>query len=285
MDMNDPPQSAKVCNEVQALMRLEQTPSAVRYYGVEIVPEHDGALTPYICMEYLPGPMLQQYIATLQQGRTLQVRQSLECPLSPSPFSPIVAEDEIRQVAVAVLNVLFALHNPPPGEAPMVHRDIKPSNIMRAADGRWVVIDMGEVAVCQYADASCCAPGSQHYINHMGAELYDDPSFPRPTAVNEDGVFLQPPTVVATVATDYWSLGVVLGEMALGTIFEQQVHEQLGDLMYTIRSGNIWALDRVMQQQGLSIELRDLLLRLLAVDPRQRLVGAEDIIQHPFFRC
>lgn len=37
--------------------------------------------------------------------------------------------------------------------------------------------------------------------------------------------------------------------------------------MYTIRSGNIWALDHVMQQQGLSSELRDLLMRLLMVDP------------------
>lgn len=73
-----------------------------------------------LVQEYIPGSTLEEL---LQQGKKL-------------------TEQQIRQIATDILNILVYLHELNP---PTLHRDIKPSNLIWGEDGRVYLVDFGAV--------------------------------------------------------------------------------------------------------------------------------------------
>ncbi|MEH2323706.1 MAG: protein kinase [Nostoc sp.] len=57
------------------------------------------------------------------------------------------SEDEVRQIAIQILEILVYLHSLKP---PVVHRDIKPQNIIRRDDGLVFLVDFGAVQHTYY---------------------------------------------------------------------------------------------------------------------------------------
>ncbi|HIK15591.1 MAG TPA: serine/threonine protein kinase [Leptolyngbyaceae cyanobacterium M33_DOE_097] len=73
-----------------------------------------------LVQDYLPGESLKQL---LQQGRHF-------------------SEDEVRQIATSLLELLSYLHELSP---PVLHRDIKPSNVLLGEDSHLYLVDFGAV--------------------------------------------------------------------------------------------------------------------------------------------
>jgi predicted Ser/Thr protein kinase len=103
---------ADLLREAQMLAKLDH-PNVVRVLEVA---EHDGRMG--LCMEFVQGETLE---ARLQSQGTLNA-------------------DEAVLVGLDVCRALSAVH-----AAGFVHRDIKARNVMRARDGRIVLMDFGTV--------------------------------------------------------------------------------------------------------------------------------------------
>jgi serine/threonine-protein kinase len=115
-------------------------------------------------------------------GETLRDR------LAKGPMS----EAEVRQLAVEVLAALETAH-----AAGVLHRDIKPANILVSGGGHWKVTDFGIAKALEVSSGDATATGLV-----LGTPAYLAPE----RLVGEP----------ATVASDVYSLGVVLYEALAG---------------------------------------------------------------------
>lgn len=141
--------------EGQMLARVEH-PNVVKVYGIH---PHGEQLA--IAMEYVRGHTLAEIVA------------------SDGPFTP---RDAVA-TAATICDALMAVHR-----GGLLHRDIKASNVMRAADGRIVLMDFGA--------------GRDRYRPHEpGSDIVGTPIYMAPE------IFAG---AVATPASDVFSLGVLL---------------------------------------------------------------------------
>jgi tRNA A-37 threonylcarbamoyl transferase component Bud32 len=127
------------------------------------------------------------------QGRPYIVMERLPGPTLHERLSdgPLPVQD-VRQLAVEVLAALETAH-----AAGIVHRDIKPANVIAAADRRWKVTDFGIAKALEVPAGDATATGLV-----MGTPAYVAPER-----------LLGDP---ATVASDIYSVGVVLYEALTG---------------------------------------------------------------------
>ena len=105
--------------EARTLARLDHAgiPKVFAYFQ-----ESGSSTALYIVQEFIDGPSLQQRMDS----------------------GPMLGQQEIRDLALGVLDVLDYLHGRAP---PILHRDIKPSNVILRGDGRPALIDFGGVCV------------------------------------------------------------------------------------------------------------------------------------------
>lgn len=112
--------------EARVLQNLDhpQIPHYRDYFSMD-----DRALWFGLVEDYIPGSSLKELLATGKKFTQL----------------------EIRQIAIAILQILIYLHELSP---PVLHRDIKPSNIIIGEDGRVYLVDFGAVQSQAAAEGS-----------------------------------------------------------------------------------------------------------------------------------
>lgn len=111
----EPDDPRRVDREVKFLSS-HTCPNLVQAHGRRDI-ELGGLQIPVVIYEYLPGGDLG--------------------PLM-TPAAPRVEANVLREIGISVATAIEALWR-----ARIVHRDIKPKNIVRAADGRFVLVDLG----------------------------------------------------------------------------------------------------------------------------------------------
>ncbi|KAL0075285.1 kinase-like domain-containing protein [Phycomyces blakesleeanus] len=135
------------------------------------------------------------------------------------------------------------------------HRDLKPENILLDKDKKNIKIaDFGMSSIISPGDLLRTSCGSPHYAS---------PEIIKGTPY--DGR-----------ATDIWSTGVILYVLLTGHLpFDDP---NMGRLLSKIKTGRYRRLPKY-----LSDEARDLLQRLLVVDPKERMT-AKDVLQHSWLQ-
>lgn len=162
--------------------------------------------------------------------------------------SKVVVESLAKRILEQVLNGLLSLH-----VKGYFHRDIKASNIFITADDVFKIGDFGLVADSRERNTIICGTP-----NAMAPEV--------------DGITPYGPEV------DVWSLGILLFTLLFGHHpFQGQTSEE------TVSNARYLGL-KFPQVPQLSLEVKELLIRMLAKEPRKR-IRAEDILRHGYFAC
>jgi len=194
---------------------------------------------PYLVMEYLEGQTLRERLA---QG-PLEIRELLE-------------------IAIQIADALDAAHS-----ARIVHRDIKPANIFLTNRDQIKVMDFGIAKILDAAVAETVAS---------------------PTSIDTAFTLTEPGSAVGTIAymspeqargeeldarTDLFSFGVMLYEMATGTLpFFGSTIPLISDAILNRDPTSV----RVIRA-GVPPKLEDIIFRALAKDRRIRIQSAAEI--------
>ncbi|CAJ0955914.1 unnamed protein product [Ranitomeya imitator] len=136
----------------------------------------------------------------------------------------------------------------------IVHRDIKPDNIMLDADGHIRIIDLG---------LAQDGVTSSNNISGMTGTFH----FMAPEVLRKRGY---------GTAVDWWSLGIVVSEMATGhSPFYTGSVSKMGYRAITKEEPEI--------PSWLDADMQDLIKKLLCKKPHKRLGVSGNIREHPFF--
>jgi len=209
------PRASSIIEEGRLLARVRH-PNVVTIYGAEQIGERIG-----LWMEFVKGRTLQQ-IAD-QDGKI---------------FSPA----ETIDTGIELSRAVAAVHH-----AGLVHRDIKARNVMRADDGRLVLMDFGAGRELT-ADAAESVPGTPLYL---APELFNGKH--------------------ATVQSDIYSIGVLLYHLATGS--------------YPVRARNLQELRLAHERRervdvrtarpGISTKLARVIERAIDPEPSRRYQSAD----------
>eukprot|EP00301_Raphidiophrys_heterophryoidea_P000792 c10394_g1_i1.p1 GENE.c10394_g1_i1~~c10394_g1_i1.p1 ORF type:complete len:554 (-),score=96.02 c10394_g1_i1:394-2055(-) len=155
-----------------------------------------------------------------------------------------------RFYAAEIVNALEYLHS-----KGIVHRDLKPENMLVAADGHIKISDFGSATADKQTDSKMTFVGTAEYVS--------------PEVLNGGS---------ASESSDLWALGCVIYQLLVGQ------PPFRGDTDYIIFE-KILARKFVFPDH-FPQEARDLVDRLLVIDPNQRLGAGGHIMEikkHPFF--
>ncbi|EQC27007.1 ULK/FUSED protein kinase [Saprolegnia diclina VS20] len=155
-------------------------------------------------------------------------------------------EDEIKKIAVQLLQALYYLHT-----NRIIHRDMKPQNIL--------VGTKQQIKLCDFGFARAISADTSVLTSIKGTPLYMAPELVKEMPYNH--------------TVDLWSLGVILYELAVGR-----------PPFYTDKIVTLIQLivkESVTYPPTMSDDFRDFLTGLLQKDPAKRLSWPE-ILAHPF---
>ncbi len=152
-------------------------------------------------------------------------------------------------VAAQLCSVLAAVH-----AVPVVHRDLKPRNVMVRPDGTLVVLDLGVAAVLDVDTTRLTHTGAP-----VGSPVYMSPE--------------QAMGGVVGTAADLYALGVVLHELLSGTA------PFTGSSAVVVLHRHVYEPPVPLRQVRPEVPapLEELVLRLLAKDPRDRPANAQEV--------
>mmetsp|Transcript_26152 Transcript_26152/g.66444 ORF Transcript_26152/g.66444 Transcript_26152/m.66444 type:complete len:947 (-) Transcript_26152:2225-5065(-) len=182
-----------------------------------------------------------------------------------------VPEDIAKEIFYQLVSAVKYMH-----EQGVVHRDLKPENILVSAESQWPpIVKIGDFGLAKGIGGTASLPktfcGTPQYLapEVLGAHLSSTGNLQAGFA----GVYGK--------EADFWSLGGILYVMLCGQyafkdgLTPSMVQSQLNPASPPLlRFGSpVW--------QGISNEAKDLLVRLLAVDPMKRF-GAKECLQHPW---
>mmetsp|Transcript_33534 Transcript_33534/g.74200 ORF Transcript_33534/g.74200 Transcript_33534/m.74200 type:complete len:874 (-) Transcript_33534:546-3167(-) len=159
-------------------------------------------------------------------------------------------EDEAHRLFMQMASALDYCHR-----RRIIHRDLKPENIL--------MDDKMNIKIADFGLAAVTAPFSRGLTQQCGT-----PEFTAPEIVN--GKEYDGPSV------DIWSMGVILYEMVTGTL----------PFRGSTQSALFKAISRGVYDPlpvHLSLECKDLVRRMLVVDPTTRCT-MEEIMRHPWCR-
>jgi serine/threonine protein kinase len=154
----------------------------------------------------------------------------------------------------------------------VVHRDIKPSNVLVTADGQAHLLDFGIAKLLMDA-----GPGQTQLTRELGRAL--TPQYASPEQVAGEPV---------TVASDVYSLGVLLYELLTGELPLAPRRQTLGALEDAILEGDIAPASTRTKDKATARALRGevdaILAKAMQRDPQRRYGTAEalalDILRH-----
>ena len=171
----------------------------------------------------------------------------------------VIAEQQAVSLAADVVLALEHLH-----AVGICHRDLKPENLLLTAEGRAKLADFG--------------------LSHVAAKASSDEELARDPSIVGTPFYMAPEAIQGRArgleaACDWWSFGVILYEFLTG--FPPFQGAKVAEIYRAILT---LACIAPIQKCNVSPEAADLVLRLLVLQPRQRLVGAPRVMAHPFFR-
>ena len=174
---------------------------------------------------------------------------------SPRNAAGAVAWDAMERTVVALFDVLSRLH-----VRAFVHGDIKPGNVLITADGRPIVLDLG-AAVERPDDATLASPplGVNGWVGTL--------AFCSPERLSN-------PSQLPTSADDLYSVGVMLFAALTGAL--PHMNDDTSDFVRARTQDSPSSVELIAL--GVPQSVRAFVLRMLAVDPAQRLPSAAHAI-------
>jgi cell division cycle 2-like protein len=230
-----------------------------------------------------------------------------------SPLRLLLSLDWIRFVMSGVLRALRHLHDASVG---IIHRDVKPGNILLARDGCVRLSDFGsarfyrrEVAADSEKPQDSSSSTSSNNSDMKKADGRMTPGSLRTTLL-----FASPEALLSAEqygpATDMWSLGVTFAELLLRNhLFKGRSELMMLASMFQLLgtpTNDSWPefaslpvakafefqpqeakmdemlFDKVSPPLQVTAACKDLLARMLVINPSRRITAAE-ALQHPFF--
>ncbi|KAI9777641.1 MAG: Suppressor of Sensor Kinase (SLN1) [Peltula sp. TS41687] len=230
------PTIAQQIRDEMGVLEVLDHPNVVSYYGIEV---HRDKV--YIFMEYCSGGSLA---GLLEHGR--------------------IEDETVTMVyALQMLEGLAYLH-----ESGIVHRDIKPENILLDHQGIIKYVDFGAAKIIArqgktIAGEQATVAGGNMVKSMTGTPMYMSPEIIKGNKGGPQG------------ASDVWSLGCVILEMATGRRPWASLDNEWA-IMYNIAQGNTPQLPSRDQLSDLGI---DFLRKCFIRDPARRSTAAE-LLQH-----
>ena len=206
----------------------------------------------YLIHEKVNHPMICQYYSSqVIKGKRVGILEFVEGDnlLHKVNRYGILNETDARVILLQMVSVLMHLHD----DLHLIHRDIKCENILIDSSGNVKLIDFGFAAYYDEKDER------ESIKTFCGS-----PEYMAPESIQKE---------IQTPAIDVWSLGVVLYAVTIGTLpFDQMSQEELFQQILT---------EEPEYNMHISIELRDLLRRMLNKDYHSR-ITLKEILNHPW---
>ena len=159
----------------------------------------------------------------------------------------------VAKIMRDLINAIHYLHSLNP---PIIHRDIKPENILLTNDNKIKLTDFGWANYINYED--------EQRSTFCGTPLYLAPEM-----IDKNGHGKE---------VDIWCLGVLLFELLVGV--PPFTGKTKIDLIKNIMKIHI--LWPKFPKKDIDKDAKDLIIKILKVDPKQR-ITLEEMVKHPFF--